>query len=135
MVRLVLLAPTLPSHCVTSLLAVYQITNSFLWSHKSLHSTLYLFCIFLYFTYAVVYPPRPANTYNVFREQDCVHHGFFSSGRTPVSAAMCPLCLLPCSSPAGVPGLPAAAGLCVAAVASVPSGTRLLSGAASEAGH
>ena len=57
------------------------------------------------------------------------------SGWTPVPAAMCPLGLLPRPSPAGVSPLPPAAGQCVAAVASVPSGAGLLRGAAPQAGH
>lgn len=59
---------------------------------------------------------------------------FLPPGRTPVPAAMRPLGVLPRPPPAGVAGLPAAAGLRVAAVASVPSGPGLLRGAAPEAG-
>lgn len=58
-----------------------------------------------------------------------------SEGGPPVPAALRPLGPLPRPSPAGVSGLPAAAGLRVAAVASVPAGAGLLRGAAAEAGR
>lgn len=51
---------------------------------------------------------------------------FFFAGRTSVPAALCTLSLFACPPPAGVSGLPAAAGLRVAAVASVPSGAGFL---------
>lgn len=63
-----------------------------------------------------------------------IYVSVFSPGRTPIPAALCPLGLLPRPPPAGVPGLPAAAGLRVAAVAPVPPGAGLLGGAAPEAG-
>lgn len=60
---------------------------------------------------------------------------FFSAeGGAPVPAALRPLRPLPRPPPAGVSGLPAAAGLRVATVASVPAGAGLLRGAAAEAG-
>lgn len=69
------------------------------------------------------------------RQSTCLHpvHGV-SAGRTSVPAAMCPLGSLARSSPARVPRLPPAAGLCVAGLASVPPGAGLLGGAAVEAG-